>query len=296
MTRGRETNLAYVITAEPTVEAARGVLEGVLASDRADIPAVVQRRQLAAKTPTRHAVPQLRPRWRLPDWWEPLDSRAVDSLHQVNDALGDIDTRKAGEAARLDEARQELTKAKAALAPYDLLLNRADKTLAEAKDGVTAAQANVAEHRLIGRRPAQQQLDAAEQNLVASEATVDDATTKRQPFLQVAFAAERRCEAIIGSADMRATMDRYDYLPEKETAAVDLLDALDTWRDWANGQTISPNRATNAVHTLESLTQHPDTSAFHVLADAIRTHTPELIITRQQTLAIEDSPDLGIGW
>ncbi len=271
--------------------------QGVLACDRADIPAVVQRRQLAAKTPTRPAVPHQRPRCRIPDWWEPLESRAVDSLHRVSDALGDIDIRKAGEAARLNDARQELSKAKAALAPYDLLLNRADKTLAETKDGVTAAQANVAEHRLIGRRPAQQQLDAAEQNLAASEATVDDAPTKRQPFLQAAFAAERRCEAIIGSADMRATMDRYDYLPEKQAAAVDLLDALDTWRDWANGQTISPSRASNAVHTLESLRQHPDSRAFNVLADAIRTHTPELIITRQQTLAIEEnSLDLGIGW
>jgi hypothetical protein len=92
-------------------------------------------------------------------------------------------------------------------------------------------------------------------------------------------------------------MDRYDYLPEKQAAAVDLLDALDTWRDWASGQTISPSRASNAVHTLESLRQHPDSRAFNVLADAIRTHTPELIITRQQTLAIEEnSLDLGIGW
>lgn len=70
MTRGRETNLAYVITAEPSIEAARTVLEGVLASDRADVPAVVQRRQLAAQTPTRPAEPQLRPRCKIPDWWD----------------------------------------------------------------------------------------------------------------------------------------------------------------------------------------------------------------------------------
>lgn len=96
---------------------------------------------------------------------------------------------------------------------------------------------------------------------------------------------------------MRGTMDHYGYLPEKQAAAVDLLDALDTWRDWADGQSISPDRASNAVHTLERLTQHPDTKAFNVLADAIRTRTPELVITRQQAIAIEEnSLDLGIGW
>jgi hypothetical protein len=96
---------------------------------------------------------------------------------------------------------------------------------------------------------------------------------------------------------MRHTIDHYDYLPEKRAAAVDLLDALDTWRDWADGRTISPDRASNAVYTLEGLTQHPDTEAFNALADAIRTRTPELVVAREQTRAIEEnSLDLGIGW
>ena len=297
MTRGRETNLTYVITAEPSIEAARTVLEGVLASDRADVPAVVQRRQLAAQTPTRPVVPQLRPRCQIPDWWEPLESRTVDALHHVNDALGEIDIRKAGEAVRLDEARHELATAKVALAPYDQVLNQADKTHATAKDAVTAAQANLAEHRLLGRRPAQQQLTTAEQNLAATQAVVDRATATRQPFLQAAFGAKRRCEAIIDNAKMRHNIDRYDYLPEKQAAAVDLLDALDTWRDWADGRTISPDRASNTVYTLEGLTQHPDTEALNVLADAIRTRTPELVVAREQTRTIEEnSLDLGIGW
>ncbi len=296
MTRGRETNLAYVITGDPTVEAARTVLEGVLASDRADVPAVVQRRQLAAQTSTRPVVPQLRPRCQIPDWWEPLESRAVDALHQVNDALGEIDIRDAVDAVRLDEARQELATAKVALAPYDRLSGQADKTLAAAKDAVTSARANLAEHRLLGRRPAQQQLSLADESLAAAQADVDRATGARQPFLNAAFGAKRRCEAIIDNSKMRHAMDHYDYLPEKQAAAVDLLDALDTWRDWADGRTISPGRASNAVYTLESLTRHPDTRAFNVLADAIRTRTPELIVTRQQTLAIEEnSLDLGIG-
>ena len=297
MTRGRETNLAYVITSEPNTEAARAVLEGVLASDRADIPAVVQRRQLAAQTPTKPAAPQLRARCVIPQWWEPLQTRALDALHQVNDALDAIGSRKVGEVERLTAARQESAGANAALTPYDRFLKQADNDVAAAKSVVTAARANLAVHRVLGRRPAQQQLTTAETRLAAAQERLEQATTVQHPFLQTAARAERRQQDIIGSVRMLDSMDCYQCLPDEQTAAVDLLDALDTWQDWATGRTINPERATQAVETLEGLTKHPDTRAFDVLADAIRTRTPDLIITRQRTLAIEENTlDLGIDW
>ena len=39
MTRGRSDNVALVVTDEPTLDAARDVLEATLAIDRADVPA-----------------------------------------------------------------------------------------------------------------------------------------------------------------------------------------------------------------------------------------------------------------
>lgn len=54
--------------------------------------------------------------------------------------------------------------------------------------------------------------------------------------------------------------------------------------------------AFGAKRRCEAITQHPDTEAFNVLADAIRTRTPELVVAREQTRAIEENPlDLGIG-
>ena len=61
MTRGRADNLALVVTDEPTLEAARDVLEATLAIDRADVPAVRHRhdvaRREAAKSPAPHRPP-----------------------------------------------------------------------------------------------------------------------------------------------------------------------------------------------------------------------------------------------
>ena len=51
VTRGRDENLICVITESSDVAEARDVLEAVLAVDRADIPAVTQRRNLAAQQP-----------------------------------------------------------------------------------------------------------------------------------------------------------------------------------------------------------------------------------------------------
>jgi hypothetical protein len=47
MTRGRSDNVALVVTDEPTIDAARDVLEGTLAIDRADVPAIRHRQDVA---------------------------------------------------------------------------------------------------------------------------------------------------------------------------------------------------------------------------------------------------------
>jgi len=51
MTRGRDTNQLLVVTDTSDLGDARNVIEGVIAHDRADIPAVTQRRELAQQLP-----------------------------------------------------------------------------------------------------------------------------------------------------------------------------------------------------------------------------------------------------
>ena len=83
MTRGRHENTALVVTADQTVEAAIDLLTQVLASDRADTPAIAQRRELSAQIPPFVRAPQPQPRCQIPDWWHTLRADLVDAIGTV---------------------------------------------------------------------------------------------------------------------------------------------------------------------------------------------------------------------
>ena len=78
-TRGRNDNLLYVLTDSSDVAEARDTLETILAFDRADIPAVTQRRTLAHQPPLDAArqQPTPTPRCEIPEWFEPLLCRTT---------------------------------------------------------------------------------------------------------------------------------------------------------------------------------------------------------------------------
>jgi hypothetical protein len=60
MTRGRDENIALVVTDTPDLSEAISILETAIAIDRADIPATTHRRTLAAIMP--RPSPRLQPR------------------------------------------------------------------------------------------------------------------------------------------------------------------------------------------------------------------------------------------
>ena len=86
VTRGREENRIHVITDSADVAEARDVLERILAVDRADIPAVTQRRQLAEQD---HATPQPSRRWEqpgrceIPEWFDQLRDQTRKELEEA---------------------------------------------------------------------------------------------------------------------------------------------------------------------------------------------------------------------
>jgi ATP-dependent exoDNAse (exonuclease V) alpha subunit len=73
-TRGRDDNRLCVVTDSADVAEARDTLEAILAFDRADLPAVTQRRALADQQPreTTCQRPAPTPRCEIPEWFEPL--------------------------------------------------------------------------------------------------------------------------------------------------------------------------------------------------------------------------------
>ncbi len=293
MTRGRETNLAYVITNEPTPEAARGVLEGVLASDRADIPSTVQRRQLATQTAAIRSMPALRPRCGIPQWFAPVRAAAVNDFGKVNEAIHAIDTRHATETHAIAHAKTAVHNAKTALLPFDRPFRDALNAVAEAKTTVTAAEAALGERRWVGRRPAQQHLTATQDRLADAETVLESVSTDRHPYLQALDKAERHLATIVDSARMRDLLDRYEFLPEQHAVARNVITALDIWHDWATGTDTPTEHVTWAVDTFESLDQHPDQQSFKAMVEAVRTRTPELITTR--TIEIERRPEFDLG-
>src|SRR5215210_924626 len=91
MTRGRAKNLVLIVTATHEVSEAKDVLEAVLASDRADTPAVTQRRNLAQQQPRE---PTLQPRCQIPDWFDELRSEVAAELATSRRELAKARTRQ----------------------------------------------------------------------------------------------------------------------------------------------------------------------------------------------------------
>ncbi len=296
MTRGRDDNTAYVITTEPTIDAARDVLEQVLASDRADTPAVAQRRELAAQLPQPTRVPQLRPRCQIPDWWNTLRDDTVAEANQAADELETMETAKATRAATRQNAAEAAKAAAAVLKPYADLYDHAASRAAAAKQELAAATQNLDEHRLIGRRPAKERLATATEGHKFAEQHLATAAAEMAPYRNEAGRTARRVNELRHDHRRTDLLDDYSYLPERYDTAIRQLDALETWRDWANGKTIDPEHATQAVNAMDAVDHGPNATAFNALANAIRTHTPELIRRPEPpTRTIEHNwPDLGI--
>ncbi|MEZ5258055.1 MAG: hypothetical protein R2705_14490 [Ilumatobacteraceae bacterium] len=79
--RGHERNIIAVITESHDLEEARDILERVLANERADLPAIAQRRQLAAEArPVTQAQPRPEPRCEVPEWFDELAASIGDSV------------------------------------------------------------------------------------------------------------------------------------------------------------------------------------------------------------------------
>ena len=126
MTRGRDDNHVYVVTDTHEMAEARDILEGIVACDRADIPAVAQRRQLAQQD---RQPPRLQPRCQVPDWFHDLRADALIDYREARDALDDsMATRAPRHLARLGHRQphdqQHLTDAVSSL--HEVALHQPD--------------------------------------------------------------------------------------------------------------------------------------------------------------------------
>ncbi len=276
MTRGRHNNTALVVTTEPGVDAAIDVLARVLASDRTDIPAVAQRRELAAQTPQAPAVPRLQPRCDVPDWWHTLRADTYDTLV---DTQADIDKMRGEQAVRAEQRRSAcagVDRAIADLNPHRHAHNIASSRLDRAEWTHGEAAAHLDKVGFRGRRAARQQLAAASAELAAAQQAFESIDALWQPLRQAVARANRSHELLHETHNVQDRIDDRRQLPERHQTLTERLSALDTWHHWAVGSSVSFDALTIAVEVLDAAND----PYYPALADAISNGTPDLVTER----------------
>jgi conjugative relaxase-like TrwC/TraI family protein len=168
-TRGRDLNRLLVVTEDPDL--ARDVLEEVLTNDRADLPAVAQRRHLASQEP-RYA-------------------------------------RETAEG-RVAAARRALATVEERTEPQLRPLREAEQAVEEAQRDVRSARRVADDASVLRRRAAGRGLEAAEARLVGAQEQLDHAREDAAPRLaEIDAAADRlqTAERDLSSARLRERLD-----------------------------------------------------------------------------------------
>ena len=266
MTRGRDDNHVYVVTDTHEMAEARDILEGIVACDRADIPAVVQRSQLAQQD---RQPPRLQPRCQVPDWFHDLRADAVIGCREARDALDDSMATRAQLAETFEVASQRIADANTMCAPFDTELDAAHDTVKHSEAAQRAAQHRLDQSGIRGRRQARSDLATADDAVAGTRDLLAVAREKsREPQAQRNL-ARQQIETAREALSNDDILTKWHYLPEHLTAAEAHLDALDTWHDWATGKPLDQQRLADAVSSLHEVALHQPDNGTRQLADLI---------------------------
>ncbi len=289
MTRGRQHNVALVVTDTHNPADARARLEHVLAVDRVDIPATVQRRQLAAAAGTSAPLPvssaaphepapvappvppsQAEPepvpsapaatprlaRTVVPAWFAEACSAVIDELGEARDEERASVNAGHQRRAEIAAAGQRLQHAHAACEPFDTALAAARRALeAAVRDRDTAAE-RAARARFLARRDARAELAIAEHAVASARAKLAEAELAAEPAR-----TERRAAAAARSRLERADRDQglidaYNSDPQRARDLERKLAAFERWYDWATGAPTSDRAIGQLDRELERGLQH----------------------------------------
>jgi conjugative relaxase-like TrwC/TraI family protein len=254
MTRGRDQNRFHVITETTDVAEARDVLEGVLAHDRADIPAVTQRRELAGQIPPHDPTPALRhePTLLIPDWVHSWRSELEQQRDDLAGYLTDRAARRADAAAELAELQPDLAAARAAWQPYaDRIAEIEDQLRIELRPAMWNANHD-AMHPGFGHRHRASRLatSAAERVEVATNriAAIRADGAEVEQRLDTLDADARNLHDLAHPSPAGYGLEQFnrDQLDQIEP----LLDAVGIWTSWAHGRPVPTVDLAAAASTL----------------------------------------------
>jgi len=252
MTRGRRDNTVCVITDTHDTADARDILDTIIAIDRADVPATTQRRNLDTQDRQPQPVHRLQPRFEIPDWFEPLRQTTTRQLATAVENYEDDQQQTARIDNDVDNAEQRLKAARNSAAPFEQAITRTVDAYTVARECRDTLADELATTKRRDRPLLRSALTIAGDDLTHADTAQATALDAAAPARSVVSNTAAVLRAARDRQRNHRLLERLSIHPETIEYFTERLQALDTWRHWANGHTIQPDRLEHAAHTLHA--------------------------------------------
>jgi hypothetical protein len=262
MTRGRDVNLTLVVTDTPDIAEAIGILEAAIAIDRADIPATTHRRLLA------EAVPRSgpRPRVQIPEWFDELRATAEEKRRAAQHAVDERNAERVADQRRVAEASRDLPAAEAAHAPFNEKVVAAKRVVSESQSALWKAKYELRKSGRVRRRSARREVEDATDVLAA----VNDRLARAEELAAPTRAPLNDLRQFINDHrqfdSTRRILDEWEDLDGDAIRSSELCQALDRWKDWADGCDV---RSADLVEIASTLQDHDELPGTGQLSESL---------------------------
>jgi len=287
MTRGRDENHALVVTDTPELTEAISILEAAIAIDRADIPATTHRRLLAEAGPRTRP----RPRVQIPEWFDELRATAEEQRRAAKQALDERNAEQVADERRVAEASRDLPAAEAAHAPFKEKVDAAKRVVDESQSALWNAEFELRKSGRVHRRSARRDAEAATDVLAAA----NDGLARAEELAAPTRAPLDHLRKIIDDHrqfdSTRRILDEWEDLDGVAIRASGLCQALDQWKDWADGQNASTSELVGVATALAS---NPEVPGCEQLGDVLLRWSEANELDIRRTEASLPSISLGI--
>jgi conjugative relaxase-like TrwC/TraI family protein len=245
-TRGRDENRIHVITEHRDLAEAREVLDGVLAHDRADSPAVSQRRLLASVEGPM-APPE--PEGVVPDWVEPWTEQLHDQRQCLVDGLHEREQRRADAIEELQAIQPAIEAAREAWELYARPIRDLERQLdSELRPAMWSADRDARQAGFGHRRHTERAAADAREAVEQAQAAIAAIHTDGAPVKDDLDRLQRHAATLRTGAEPIHGVDTLDHNQIRQLDQI--LDAADTYTGWLEGRPTPSARLALAVDTL----------------------------------------------
>ena len=199
----------------------------------------------------------------IPDWFDQIRDEAEEGWRIAQQRLDERNTERVAARERVALARQELPAAQEAHAPFAEQVATAERVVNQAQSELHRAEDELRRAGRIHRRSARRDVETAGDVL----AVATDRLTRAE---ELAAPTRRRVNELHNLIDDHRRMDStrrmFDQFNDLEGVARDagrLCHALDQWKHWANGRTVSD---TVLVEIAATFADHDDLPGISLLA------------------------------